>query len=77
MPIVFGDSTDCSRLTHWAILQDIELSEHGTKYTVSPLHAIRGKRSPQNLTLRSTGKKIGKGFIRPYAICKTPKFIEE
>lgn len=74
-PILFADATDCSRLTHWAILDGIEVDADSTTYKFHSLCRLRGRHSPQELTLRSTGRKIAEGFIKPYAICKTPKFL--
>ncbi len=75
MPILFANATDCSKLTHWAILQDIQPSRERTVYTFSDLRKMPDNHTPQQLTLRSTGQKIASGFIRPYAICQTPKFL--
>ena len=48
-----------------------------TMATVHFAHSGRlgGKHAPQELVLRSSGKKIAPGFIRPYAICETPPFV--
>lgn len=74
-PVLIEDATDCSRLLYWGLLTSVELSEAGARFRVDQLRRLRGQRSPQDLTLRSTGKKIAPGFIRPYAICRTPAFI--
>lgn len=75
LPILFADATDCSRLTHWAISDGIEVDANSTTYKFHSLNRLRGRHSPQELTLRSTGRKIAEGFIKPYAICKTPEFL--
>jgi hypothetical protein len=77
MPIVFADAADCSRLLYWGLLTHVEVDNGvSTKYTVDRVRKLPGSHSPQELTLRSTGKKIALGFIRPYAICVTPSFLE-
>jgi uncharacterized protein YeaO (DUF488 family) len=75
MPIIFGDATDCSRLLYSGILSDVEITGDGTSFTFRELRRIKGRHSPQELRLRSTGRLIAPGFIRPYAICHTPDFI--
>lgn len=77
MPIVFADAADCSRLLYWGLLTRVQFDDGvSTKYTVDRVRKLPGRHSPQELTLRSTGKKISLGFIRPYAICVTPSFLE-
>jgi hypothetical protein len=75
MPIVLGDATDCGRLLFWGLLTEIRVLGDKTCYRVDRLRRLRGRHSPQELILRQTGKKIAPGFIRPYAICRTPEFL--
>ncbi len=75
MPIVFADATDCSKLTHWAILRNIAPTPDGTSYTFTDIRKMPRGYTPQDLELRSTGKPIADNFIRPYAICATPRFL--
>lgn len=74
-PVVIADSRDCSRLLYWGVLTKVTLAGETTRYTVDRLRPIRGRRRTQELSLRSTGRKIAPHFIRPYAICKTPTFV--
>jgi hypothetical protein len=39
------------------------------------MRKIKGRHSPQDLLLKSTGKAIAPNFIKPYAICRTPSFL--
>ena len=75
MRVLLGDATDCSRLLYWGILTEIVISEEGTQFTVDRVRRLKARRSPQNLTLRKTGQRIAPGFIKPYAICRTPAFV--
>jgi hypothetical protein len=75
VPVVFADSTDCSRLLYWGVLTKVTLAGDTTRYAVDKLRRIPGRRRTQELTLRSTGEKIAPHFIRPYAICRTPEFV--
>jgi hypothetical protein len=76
MPVLFGDARDCSKLLYWGILTSVDVRDDGTtRYQVDQLRKLTGRRSPQELTLRKTGKTIAPNFIKPYAICQTPTFI--
>jgi hypothetical protein len=77
MPILFADAADCSRLLCWGLLTRVQFDDRtSTNYTVDRVRKLSGRHSPQELLLRSTGKRIAPGFIRPYAICVTPSFLE-
>ena len=75
MPVIFADATDCGRLVYWGILSDIKPGKLGMHSFVRSLRRLRGHHAPQELVLRSTGKTIAPNFIRPYAICRTPAFL--
>ena len=77
MPILLGDAADCSRLLYWGLLIDVETGHGWTSYTVDCIRPLRGRHTPQELVLRSTGQHIAPYFIRPYAICRTPKFLRD
>jgi hypothetical protein len=76
MPVV-ADAADCSRLLYWGILTKVVIEGKNTRYSVKDVRKIEGKHVPQELELKSTGKKIAPNFIRPYAICKTPLFLRK
>jgi hypothetical protein len=72
--VIFGDATDCSRLIGWAAVKSIAIDGRTTRCKFEELRRMNGSRAPQELRLVSTGKKIARGFIRPYAICGRPEF---
>lgn len=74
LPIVFADSRDCSKLIAWSVLRSVAISPKETHYTIGRLWAVPRSR-PQNLQLLNSKKHIAEGFIRPYALCKTPDFL--
>jgi hypothetical protein len=74
MPVIFGDANECCRLRYWGLLIEIDVQDCGTHYTVDSLRKL-GKHRTQELVLRSTRKHIAPNFIKPYAICMTPKFL--
>jgi hypothetical protein len=75
MAVLFGDASDCSRLLYWGLLTDIQIEDGATRFTVDRVRKLNGRHAPQELVLRSSGKKIAPGSIRPYAICDTPAFV--
>jgi hypothetical protein len=77
MPILFGDAAHCSHLLYWGLLTELEVRDGGTSFAVDHLRKISGRRETQDLALLSTGKNIAPGFIKPYAICYTPRFLKE
>jgi hypothetical protein len=76
LPILLADAKDCSRLLYWGLLQEIRSLDGRTEYVVDYLRSLPGRHAPQELVLRSTGEPVAAGFIRPYAICRTPAFLE-
>jgi hypothetical protein len=76
MPVLFGDAADCSRVLYWGFLTDVEVRDDFTTFSVDRLRRLAGEHAPQELVLRSSGKRIAPNFIRPYAICRTPDFLD-
>jgi hypothetical protein len=79
MPVLFGNADDCSQLSHWGLLTNVQVNDDDkiSEYTVDRLRKIGGKRAPQDLVLRSSGKNIAPHYIKSYAICNTPAFLLE
>ena len=77
VPLLLADATNTSRLTHWAILEQVRIGDEGTHYKLLPeLTDLRAaRRTPQELILSSQGRNIVAGFIRPYALVETPDFL--
>jgi len=78
MPILFGDAADCTCLVYWGILKDINLNpiESGTTFVAGRIRRFAKHHAPQELILRSSRRAIAPNFIRPYAICFTPHFLD-
>jgi hypothetical protein len=75
MPVLLGDAAHCSRLFYWGLLTDVHIHERTTPFSVDRVRRLSGNHTPQELVLRSSGQKIAPGFIRPYALCETPAFV--
>ena len=76
IPVLFGDATDCTELLYWGGLTKVSIQDNLTRYRVDRLRKLIGRHKPQELVLMSTGKRIASKFIRSYAICLTPDFLE-
>jgi len=77
MPLILSDAAhDSEKLLCWAVLRKIELSGDRTTVEFDGVKKIQGNRGRTDLTLRSTGRPIAPMFIKPYAICVTPDFLE-
>ncbi len=74
MPILFADAAYGDQLLGWALLDRIEKLKHGTAAHFSAFVPFECGRK-QELVLLGTGEPIKSGFIRPYALCKTPWFL--
>jgi hypothetical protein len=73
--VLYADAAfDCSKLLYWGLVQTLKVGPGGTTYTVRDLHPLRGHRT-QELVLRSTQANIAEGYLRPYAIVRTPNFV--
>jgi len=76
MVVLYADAAnDCSKLIYWGTLTELEVDATGTSYTVANLVPLKRHRT-QELVLRSTGETIAEGYLRPYAVIRTPSFIQ-
>jgi hypothetical protein len=75
-PLLFGDATDCRRLPYWGLATEIKVEGESTHFTVDRLRKLPEGHAPQELALRKTGEYIAPHFRRPYAICRTPDFLD-
>ncbi len=78
MPVIFASADVTDKLVYYATLGDVEIDEAGgtTKYAFNELKPIEGDLPLGSLKLRSTKRPLSNNFIRPYAICLTPSFID-
>jgi hypothetical protein len=76
MPVILSDAAkNADELLFWGILPGIDVSDSETRFRFDNIKKIRGHRR-QELVLRSTNRKIKFPYIRPYAICLTPDFLD-
>jgi hypothetical protein len=77
MPLILSDAAhDSEKLLCWATLRKIELDGDKTTVEFDAVKKIKGTRGRTDLMLRRTRRPIEPMFIRPYAICVTPDFLE-
>jgi hypothetical protein len=80
-PILFSAAETWSGLLFSAIVDDIDVIRNDdgsavTRCRYSGLRRIDPPRPLSTLRLRSTRKPLSDSYIRPYAICQTPSFLD-
>jgi hypothetical protein len=76
VPIIFAAAEETERLIAWGFLDSLKLGDGTTQYSFSGLKRfIEPAPFKTQLIVNSTGEYLSDGFIRPYAICKTPDFL--
>jgi hypothetical protein len=77
MPVIFASADVTDKLVYYAMLSDIELDETNstTRYEFTELQKVEGDLPLSTLKLRSTNRPLSDNYIRPYAICLTPSFV--
>jgi hypothetical protein len=78
MPIVFAAADVEGGLLYSAILMDVQVDEEesSTTYKFTRMKPLADKPSRSLLILKSSSKALSEDYIRPYAICYTPSFID-
>jgi hypothetical protein len=71
LPLIFAHYAP---LTFWAVARDIIVGQSTTDYQFAYLAPLRGRRR-SDLVVASTGAPLPDGFIRSYAIVRTPDFL--
>ena len=74
LAVVFADARDTSKLVFTALLHDIEIHGSSTSFTFTQLQPLHG-RTKTRLRLDSKDAFLSAGFIRPYALVRTPRFL--
>ncbi len=78
LPLLLGDAASTDGVRWWAVIDSIELmGEGGTLVSFHGLRALPERIRLHDLVVDSTGERLSDDFIRPYAICRTPRRIVE
>lgn len=82
LPLIFAAAQSVSKLIYWGVITHLKpgpsTKPDSTTISFTGLKPIRGKLCFHNsLRLRSTRKQLSDNFIRPYAICYTPNFLQQ
>ncbi|MCL5745573.1 MAG: hypothetical protein M1541_16885 [Acidobacteria bacterium] len=73
--VVFAEAEKTDNLVAWAVLKDIQITPDGTDYTFANLRRFKKPLRPKTDLRKRNGEPLSQNFIRPYAICRRPKFI--
>jgi hypothetical protein len=76
LPLIFSATEADSGLIYPAYVEEITVTDDGTACVHSELRPIDPPRPLSSLRLKSTGRPLSDSYIRPYAICKTPDFLD-
>ena len=86
MPIVFAaaEGDVGAGLTYWAVLEQLDVDpgdrafgrKPRTRYSFVELTRLPSGRHLTDLTKKSDGKSLSESYIRPYALCRTPRFLQ-
>ena len=77
MGILFSDSRCCRNLLYFSRVVSISVQGKNTHIGVSNLRRLGKNRHTWELVKDSDGKKVSRGFIRPYAVVKTPGYVRK
>jgi len=75
LPIVFSTAEETTHLFPWGSLEEVDLKER-TYYTFSGLQALAPLHRISTLHKASDDQPLSDIFFRPYAICKTPNYLQ-
>lgn len=76
MLVIFAPAKETSHLISYGTLDEVKIDNEAltTDFQVSDLKLFGKRRPPKtSVIVKSTGKPIPEGHIRPYVICETPK----
>lgn len=82
LPVVFAAAESTDAITGVAFIDTLDVSppdERGNGTTTvhfSSLRPLREKHPLSSLRLKSTGKPLSDQFIRNYALCHTPDYLQ-
>jgi hypothetical protein len=76
LAVVFAQAEFTDDLVAWAYLTDIQIDNDGTNYTFSKLTRFEPPFPKKTDLFKRNGKRLSAEFIRPYAICQTPPFLD-
>ena len=81
LPVIFAAAETIDGLLYSAIVTDLHIEDRGpfdasTTITFTDMKRIAGKPPLSSLRLKSSGQPLSDSYIRPYAICHTPDYLE-
>jgi hypothetical protein len=79
LPIVFAPAESTDRIVAWATIDAVTIREEKprTRYSFSGLRMLAKGPKKTSLLKASDRSPLAANFIRPYAVCLTPKFVRD
>lgn len=75
VPVLFAPAEAIIGMTHWALIDDIALTPHGTCVRFSSLQPLAEMQPLSSIKKLSNGKQLSEKYIRPYVPCLTPPYL--
>jgi len=72
LKVLFADARDTRSVIFSADLDAVVLDEKGTRFRFRNMRPVR-RMAKHSLILDRSGRRLAANFIRPYALCRTPK----
>jgi hypothetical protein len=76
LAVVFAPAQGTRYLFAWALLEEVVLEDKQTKYKFSNMTLFSKRHRKTSLRKASNAQPLAETFIRPYAICHTPAFLQ-
>jgi hypothetical protein len=73
--VVIGDAVDCANILATGRVSKLTIDEDKTELVIDAVQVLPRPRRQQELVVLSTGKPMGIGYIRPYAIVQAPTWL--
>ena len=73
--VLFAAAERTDKLVAWAVLETVHITPEGTDYTFSNLTRFKEPLRPKTDLRKRNGEPLSQNFIRPYAICRKPRFV--
>lgn len=75
VPVILSDACATNRLLYWGWLASAEIDSGKTRIHLHGLRRIRGAHYRHELRRRDGNGRLSARDIKPYRLCRTPRFI--
>jgi hypothetical protein len=76
-PVVFADASHIKGIIYWAHIEEITIQGRTSTIRYSNLNRFASPQPRRLLIVDTTGQPLSNSDIRPYRICRTPRFLSK